>query len=421
MLANAATPLLGLVDTAVIGHVGTVAQLGALALGALIFNFIYWAFGFLRMGTTGFVAHACGRDDTTEVRAAAFRALLIGCGMGLLLALLREPLSAMFMQVFGASAEVESQAGEYLRVRLWGAPASLAVFALLGVLIGLGNTREVLGIQLLLNGLNIALDLVFALHFQMGITGIALGTVCAEWITLAYAAGRLLKLLRGQHRDAEPFLALARIVDWQQLRRMLHANGNIFLRTLTMLSCFGLFINGAARFGDHVLAANHILLQFISLSAYVLDGYAHAAEPLIGRAIASTNRGLFERTLRHSMHLAVGSGVGMAVLMIVAGGPAIAAMTGLAPVQETAHQYLWLAALYVLLSSVAFQLDGVFIGASATRDMRNMALAAGLVFVGLDLLLSAHWGYLGLWLAFVAYVLARGITLSLRVKSLLPR
>lgn len=420
MLANAATPLLGLVDTAVIGHIGTVAQLGALALGALIFNFIYWAFGFLRMGTTGFVAHAAGRSDTAEIRAATFRALLVGTAIGLLLALLRTPLTNTFLQLFGASEGVEKQAATYLLIRLWGAPASLASFALLGVLIGLGKTRTVLAIQLVLNGLNIVLDLFFALHLTLGIAGIAWGTVCAEWITLGFTVWRVLRVLRADHSDRQPFISLTRIIDLRQLLKMLHANGNIFLRTLTMLLCFGLFINQAAEFGDHVLAANHILLQFISLSAYVLDGYAHAAEPLVGMALSSNNRALFQSTLYNSLRLAIGSGIVMAAALLATGAFAIEAMTGLITVQETAQRYLVFAAVYVLLSSLAFQLDGVFIGAGATREMRNMAIIAAFIFVGLASLLPAEFGYTGLWVAFIAYVLARGLTLGARLPTLTP-
>lgn len=421
MLANAASPLLGLVDTTVIGHTGTVAQLGALALGALIFNFIYWAFGFLRMGTTGFVAHAAGREDTAELRAAAFRALFAGASFGLVLVLLRAPISALFLHVFAASADVESQAGLYLQIRLWGAPASLASFALLGVLIGLGKTREVLRIQLLLNGLNIVFDLAFALHLQMGIQGIALGTVCAEWITLSYTLWRLVGMLRDTHRDSAPFFNLAQVLNLSALGQMLHANGNIFLRTLTMLLCFGLFTNQAAVFGDAVLAANHILLQFISLSAYVLDGYAHAAEPLVGRALAAPDRRLFDHTLRNSLHLSLGSGVLMASVLLLAGAPAIPLMTTLPSVQVVAQQYLPHAAAYVLMSSLAFQLDGIFIGASATREMRNTALLSGLVFVLLCAVLATRFGYAGLWTAFIVYVLSRGLTLAWRLPALTPR
>lgn len=412
MLANAASPLLGLVDTTVIGHTGTVAQLGALALGALIFNFVYWAFGFLRMGTTGFVAQAAGRDDSAELRAAAFRAMFTGAAIGLLLILVRAPLTTLFLQVFAASEGVESQAATYLQIRLLGAPASLASFALLGVLIGLGKTRDVLRIQLLLNGLNITFDLIFALYLQLGIQGIALGTVCAEWITLGYTLWRLLHLLQRDHRDSEAFFSLLRIAKLAALRKMLHANGNIFLRTLTMLLCFGLFTNQAAVFGDHVLAANHILLQFISLSAYVLDGYAHAAEPLVGRALAQGKHRLFRRTLGNSLRLSLASSLVMATLLLVAGAQAIPLMTVLVPVQLTAQAYLHYAAAYVLLSSLAFQLDGVFIGAGATREMRNMAILSGLLFAALCLLLAPRFGYAGLWSAFIVYVLARGLTLA---------
>ena len=410
MLANAATPLLGLVDTAVIGRSGDVAGLGALALGALIFNFLYWAFGFLRMGTTGFVAAAHGAGDAAELRAAAARALLLGAGFGLLLWLLRAPLALLALELFGASAEVEDGARRYLTLRLWGAPASLATFALMGVLIGLARTGEVLRVQLLLNALNIVFDLLFALVLGFGLAGIAVGTALAEWLALGYALWRLHRVLAVEAPGPSP--DWARLRDLVALRRMLKANGDILLRTLTMLASFAWFVNSAAGYGDATLAANHLLLQFVSLSAYVLDGYAHAAEPLVGRALGARDRGLYRRTLARGLHLAVAAGLAMAALVAWAGPTVIDLLTTLTPVREVAHSYLLWPALYVALSTLAFQLDGVFIGAGATVAMRNMALLSAALFGLAQAMLQPLAGYAGLWAAFVLYVLARGLSLS---------
>ncbi|MGQ9426830.1 MATE family efflux transporter [Gilvimarinus sp. F26214L] len=203
ILANAAVPTLGLVDTAVIGNFGSAAQLGAIALGAVIFSFVYWSFGFLRMGTTGFVAQAAGARQEPEVRATLGRALLVALAIGSVLTSLQWPLAEVAFLLLDASAEVESVAADYFRIRIWGAPATLATFAIVGTLIGLGKSRTLLSVQLILNGLNIVLDIYFAGVLGMGAQGIALGTVIAEWISCILALAILLAILRRRHRDTE--------------------------------------------------------------------------------------------------------------------------------------------------------------------------------------------------------------------------
>ena len=235
ILANAAVPALGLVDTAVIGHYGSATGLGALALGALLFNFVYWSFGFLRMGTTGFVAQARGAGDEAEVRATFARALLLGAGIGAALLVLQWPLTWLYFGLMDGSDAVESVAGEYFRARIWGAPAALALFAVSGLLIGLGRSRELLLVQLLLNGLNAGLDVWFAGMLGMGARGIGLGTAIAEWGTCAVALVVALRVLRWRHRDPAPLLDWRRVADPQRIREAMAANGDILVRTLCLL------------------------------------------------------------------------------------------------------------------------------------------------------------------------------------------
>src|SRR5690606_38482792 len=277
ILANAAVPAVGLVDTAVIGHYGSATELGALALGALLFNFVYWSFGFLRMGTTGFVAQAVGAGDEPEVRATLARGVLLSVGLGVALMLLQWPVTALYFGLMDGSDVVESVAGEYFRARIWGAPAALALFACSGLLIGLGRSRELLFVQLLLNGLNAGLDVWFAGALGMGARGIGLGTAIAEWLTCVVAIVVVLRVLRARHRGPTPFLQWARIADMDRVRQALAANGDILVRTLCLLLAFGWFANAGARFGDVTLAANHILLQLVSFSAFFLDGFAFVA------------------------------------------------------------------------------------------------------------------------------------------------
>ena len=411
ILANASVPLLGLVDTAVIGHYGTAVDLGALALGALLFNFIYWSFGFLRMATTGFTAQAAGAGDEPEVRATLARSALMGVVLGSVLLVLQWPLVAGYFAVMDASEAVEATGQAYFQARIWGAPAALALYAFSGALIGLGHSRALLLVQLLLNGLNAVLDLHFAGTLGMGARGIGLGTAIAEWTTCLVAAAVLWRTLRARHADAEPFVSWTRVRDGARLRRMMAANGDIMVRTLCLLLGFGWFANQGARFGDVTLAANHLLLQLVSFSAFFLDGYAFVAEALVGTAVGARDRERFRRVVRLSSELALGTAVVLAAGIWCLGGSVVAALTSLEAVRATATTYLPWTALYVLLSVPAFQLDGIFIGATRTRGMRNAGLASLAVFLLCAWPAAAWWGNHGLWAAFVLFVVARAVAL----------
>ena len=411
ILANAAVPALGLVDTAVIGHYGSATELGALALGALLFNFVYWSFGFLRMGTTGFVAQARGAGDEAEVRATLARALLLAAGLGGGLWLLQWPVAWLYFGLMDGSAAVESVAGEYFRARIWGAPAALALFVISGLLIGLGRSRELLFVQLLLNGLNAGLDVWFAGALGMGARGIGLGTAIAEWGTCAVALVVVLRVLRARHRDAWPFLQWSRIANARRIRQALAANGDILVRTLCLLFAFAWFANAGARFGDVTLAANHILLQLVSFSAFFLDGFAFVAEARVGAAWGARDRAAFRHAVRLTSELAAGAALALAAAVLVLGEAAVAVLTSLPAVRETAAMHLPWAALYVLLSVAAFQLDGVFIGTTRTREMRQAGLLSLTAFLLLAWPAVAVWGNHGLWAAFVVYVCVRAAAL----------
>lgn len=411
ILANAATPMLGLVDTAVIGNTGTTSNLGSIALGALLFNFVYWGFGFLRMGTTGFTAQADGAGDQTEVRAILARSLLLAVAIGVTLLALQAPIVALALRLFSASAEVEQGTQTYFYWRILGAPAALATFALMGTLVGLGHSGLLLRVQLLLNGLNIVLDLLFAGWLGWGVEGIAIGTALAEWISLGFALYWVLSLLsKNRQEPAEAFWPRGRILDWQRLLSTLSTNRDIFIRTLALLFSFAWFTNQSALFGDRVLAANHLLMQFIAFSAYFLDGYAFAVEAMVGKAIGSGKRRAFDVIVRRSTQLALGTSVVLATLLLVSGGVLIAAMTDLEAVRAEAARYLPWASVYVLLSFGAFQLDGIFIGATRSAEMRNAALLATAAFMLFAWLLTPIWAAHGLWLAFVLYVVTRALT-----------
>jgi MATE family multidrug resistance protein len=418
ILANAAAPLLGLVDTAVIGNVGSVIDLGAIAFGALIFSFVYWSFGFLRMGTTGSVAQALGAGDQSEIRAVLGRTLLLAVALGVLLIALQWPIRLVALSLLDGSAPVEAVTQQYFTIRIWGAPATLAMFALTGVLIGLGNSRQLLLVQLLLNGLNICLDIVFAGVLGWGVEGIALGTIIAEWLAVIFATWLILRELNARREPGADFWPRARLLDMAQFTKMLAANRDIMIRTLLLVFSFGFFINQSAHFGDVVLAANHILLQLISFAAFFLDGYAFVVESLVGASVGARRRDSFDMAVKRSSILAMVTAAALALLLLVFGDIFVAILTDIELVQDAARNSLFLAAIYIFFSFAAFQLDGIFIGASFTRQMRNAAFLSIAVYLAAWLLLKDRFGVNGLWWAMIIYVAARADALLLYFSAL---
>ena len=418
ILANASVPLLGLVDTAVIGNVGSITDLGAIAFGALIFSFVYWSFGFLRMGTTGFAAQASGAGDQQEVRAVLGRALLIALCLGVVLILIQWPIGLAAFSLLDGSAPVEAVAQEYFDIRIWGAPATLATFALMGLLIGLGKSRTLLIVQLFLNGLNILLDVWFAGILGWGASGIALGTVIAEWTTVLLAGWLVYRTLNERKLLTEVFWPKAKIMDLSALLKTASANLDIMLRTLILVFSFAFFINQSAKFGDTVLASNHILLQLIAFSAFFLDGYAFVVEALVGGAIGAKRSDVFDLAVRRSTVLALITAILLALVIALVGDIAVMLMTDISSVRLAANQLLPFAALYVLFSFAAFQLDGIFIGASFTRQMRDAAALSIVVYFIAWWALSDQHGIQGLWGAMIIYVVARAVALLLFYPSL---
>ena len=418
ILANASVPLLGLVDTAVIGNVGSIEDLGAIAFGALIFSFVYWSFGFLRMGTTGFTAQASGAGDEQEIRAILGRALLIAISLGVFLILLQWPIGLAAFSLLDGSTQVEAVAQEYFNIRIWGAPATLSMFALMGLLIGLGKSRTLLLVQLFLNGLNITLDVWFAGILGWGASGIALGTVIAEWTTVLLAGWLVYRALNQRKLLADAFWPKTKIMDWPALLKTASSNLDIMIRTLILVFSFGFFINQSAKFGDTILASNHILLQLISFSAFFLDGYAYVVEALVGSSIGAKRRDIFDLAVKRSTILAMITAILLALVIVLLGDIAVMLLTDINVVRLEATQLLPLSALYVLFSCAAFQLDGIFIGASFTRQMRDAAALSIAVYLITWWALSDQFGVQGLWGAMIIYVVARAMALLLFYPSL---
>lgn len=378
ILANAAVPLLGLVDTAVIGHSGSASDLGAIALGSLVFSFVYWGFGFLRMGTTGFVAQALGAGQPQEAQMAFARALLMGLVIGTILIALQVPTIHLALWLLDASSEVNAGVVDYWYIRIWAAPATLATYAIMGTLIGLGKTRALLWLQLYLNGVNLLLDILFVVGFGWGVKGIALGTLIAEYSCALLGLWWVVRLLLPQQVLQ---LSWPQLLQAAALRKTLATNANIMWRTLLLLAGFGLFSHLGASFGDSTLAANHILLQFIAFAAFFLDGFAFVVETLVGRAIGARRRDYFSQSVRLSSQVAALCALLLALLLWQGGSGLIALLTPLQAVREAANAQLHWAALYVLCAFATFVLDGIFIGATASRAMRNAAFFSLLLLI----------------------------------------
>lgn len=413
VLSNATVPILGAVDTGVIGQLGAAAPIGAVGIGAVVLTSVYWIFGFLRMGTTGLTGQALGAEDRAEVAALLTRALMIGLASGLALIALQLPLFWAAFRLSPASAEVEGMARSYMAVRIWSAPAAIALFGLTGWLIAQERTPAVLVIQFWMNGLNIALDLWFVLGLDWGIRGVALATFLAEWSGLAVA----LWLARGAFATTL-WRDWGRVFDAVRLRRMARVNLDIMIRSLAYLVTMTSFLFIGARFGDVTLAANQILLQFLSITAFALDGFAFAAEAIVGQALGRRDRA----GLRRGAILTSGWGlvavIGMALAFWGWGGAIIDLMTTALPVRAEARLYLpWMVAA-PLLGVGAWMLDGIFIGATRTRDMRNMMVLALLIYLAAAVVLVPLFGNHGLWGAMMVSYLARGVALWLKYPGL---
>ena len=408
ILSNVTVPLLGAVDTAVMGHLDSPVYLGAVAIGSLVFNYLYWGFGFLRMGTTGLTAQALGADNADEVRATLGRAVITAVGLGLLILTVQSPVIWLMYTAFEASAAVEDFSATYIAIRIWSAPAALVNYALLGWFIGLGRMRLVLLVQVAMNGLNIILDLVFVLGLGMTVDGVALATVIAEIFGMILSLALAIGVVRavGGRWDLNRLRAVA------AFRRLAAINGNLFLRTLFLISAFGWFTAYGARFGDVTLAANAVLLTFLTIASYALDGFAHAAETLVGQSVGRRNESDYRSAIIASTKLAGLVGVLFTLVFVIGGSPLIAALTGIAEVQMEARRYLLWAAAVPIVGVWAYQLDGIYLGATSTRAMRDTMAVSFVVYLGLSLWAMSIWGNHGLWAAFLFFFAVRGVALA---------
>ena len=413
VLSNATVPILGAVDTGVVGQMGLAAPIGAVGIGAIVLSAIYWICGFLRMGTVGLTAQAVGQRNDGEVAALLTRSQIIGLSAGLLLILLQVPVFWMAFMAAPASAEVEALARDYMQIRIWSAPAAIGLYGITGWLIAQERTRAVLVMQVWMNGLNILLDLWFVLGLNWGVQGVAFATFLAEW------SGFALGLWLCRAAFAVPaWRDWARVFDAVRLKHMAVVNSDILIRSLLLEAIFVSFLFVGSGFGDVTLAANQVLVQFMMITAFALDGIAFAAEAIVGQAMGARARA----TLRRGALLTSGWGLFCVSLLSLSfaffGGWIIDVMSTSPDVREEARIYLIYMVFTPLAGLAAWMLDGIFIGATRTRDMRNMMAISFVIYVVAASLMVPAFGNHGLWLALIISFVARGITLGARYPAL---
>ncbi|QMU58217.1 MAG: MATE family efflux transporter [Boseongicola sp.] len=413
VVSNATVPILGVVDTGVVGQLGDPVPIGAVGIGAIIISAVYWIFGFLRMGTVGLTSQALGANDRAEADALLMRALMVGIGGGVVLILLQQLVFAGAFWLSPASPEVETLAREYMQIRIWSAPAAIALFGITGWLIAAERTRAVLVIQVWMNGLNIILDFVFVLGLGWGVGGVATATFIAEWSGLAVGLWFCRDAFGRPHWNE-----WGRVLDKARIMTMAAVNRDILIRSLLLEAIFVSFLFFGADFGDVQLAANQILLQFLHVTAYALDGFAFAAEAIVGQAMGAKARARLRRGALLTSAWGSGIMVVFAVCVALFGAFVIDLMTTSEEVRAVARVYLpWMIAAPVL-GIAAWMLDGIFIGATRTADMRNMMVISAAVYFAAIWVLVPAYGNHGLWAALLLSFVARGVTLGLRYPAL---
>jgi multidrug resistance protein, MATE family len=402
MAANLTTPLIGIVSTIAIGRLGDATLLGGVAVASVIFDCLFWLFAFLRMSTIAFTAQAVGADETQELPALLLRGLAVAALSGAGLIVLQIPLAGVLLAAIGGSDGVTRAARIYFSIRIWSAPLALANYVVLGWLIGQARATLALGVQIAINVINMAATVVLVLVLDAGIAGAAIAAVVAE------AIGLLLGVLIARHlAHGQLDVGRAALFDRAKLMRMLSVNRDIMIRTASLIAVFLFFTAQGARAGDVTLAANAVLNNFLLISAFFLDGLANAAQQLCGRAYGARDRTGFSGAVR--LVMLWGAGFALAVMAVFAllGPGLIDAMTANAEVRQSARDYLGFVVLAPLLGVFAFAYDGVYIGATWARDMRNLMLVSLLIFVAAWLLLRP-FGNAGLWGALLVHYAARG-------------
>ncbi len=414
VLSNVSEPLIGVVNTAVMGRLPEPYYIGGIAIGALIFSFLFWGFGFLRLSTGGLSAQATGAGDREGLVTLLLRSLVLAVAIGLALVAAGPWLGPIAVRLMGGSAEVMGEAQTYFALRIWSAPGAMVNYAIMGWFIGQGRASTAFVVQLTLNLTNMLLSIVFVHHLGLNTEGVGIAVFIAEYSAAALG----LALAFRQVRSLEVWPRAATVFQRDKFAALISANGDIMVRTLALVFAFGWFVSRGAKQGDLIIAANAVVLNLFEVSAYMMDGFAYAAEALVGQSIGAGARARFRRAVWLTSLWAIVLGFICALVIVLFGTQLVGLMTLNPEIRTTASHFILWAALATVLGAACFQFDGIFTGAMATRDMRNMMLVSLAIYLAAWWLLEQAFGNHGLWAALNVFFVARGVTFALRLPGL---
>ena len=404
IITNITVPLLGMVDIAIVGHIGQASHIGAIAIGTMIFNLIYWNFGFLRMGTSGLTAQAYGAEDWDETMRIMVRGLAIAVSVAILLILLQYPIGKLCELWIDSSEEVMQLALLYFYIRIWAAPATLGLYVLKGWFIGMQNSQTPMWIAIVMNIINIIFSLLFVIVWKMGIQGVALGTVMAQYSGLLIAIALWFKPY-GYLRSR---IDIRSSLHFNEMKRFFKVNGDIFLRTLCLVAVFTFIPAISAHMGDKILAANTLLMQLFTLFSYIMDGFAYAGESLVGRYTGAQDEPMLRKSVRYLLRWGMMLTLLFTVIYYFWGEYILAILTNDRTVIAEAMSYMAWSLIVPVAGFSAFLFDGIYIGATASKSMRNIMFVATAGFFIVYYLLAPTLGNNGLWIAFLIFLTLRG-------------
>ena len=414
IISNITIPLLGMVDLAIMGHLDSEKYLGAISLGGMLFNFIYISFNFLRMGTGGFAAQAFGKGDKIELLNLLARSLFIGILSGVFLIIIQVPIEQVGFYFIEGSQEVEELAAEYFYIRIYAAPATIGLFALTGWLIGMQDAKTPMFIAILINAVNVLLNLLFVYKFNMTSNGVALGTLISQYVGFFVTCYLVFK----KHKELFKNFILKEIFERMALKRFFSVNRDIFIRTVVLISIFSFFTAESAKISDEILAVNTLLLQYLMMFSFIMDGFAHAAEALSGKFLGMSNKELLKKMVKYVFIWGLELSIIFSAAYLIFGDLVLVIFTDNEVIIQGARPFLIWVAIVPLLSFASYLWDGIYIGVTASKAMRDtMLLSALLVFVPLYYSLKPSFENHALWLALLVFLLARGVFQTIYAKK----
>lgn len=414
IISGISTPIIGAVDTAVVGRLPDPSAIGGVAIGAVIFNTMYWLLGFLRVSTSGFTAQAIGANNENETMLSLYRPILIALIFGLFFIMFQKPILQIALSLFGGGEAVSSFAASYFTIRIWGAPFILLSYVFIGWLMGMGKVGLTLATQITMNLLNILLSILFVLGFEMGVEGVAYATLIAEISAVLFGGWFIFRTNRG---SVTPF-TWRMVVESKPLIRMLKINRDLFLRTVCLLIMTGIFTAQGAKMGEVTLAANAILLQIHYIMAYLIGGFANASSIIVGKAIGGNNPFLFKRACQLSAQWGFCTAILLSIGMLLFGEATVGLFTTIEEVRGTVNDYLLWMVLFPIAGFWGLQLEGIFSGATDAKSVRDSISFALLLFLLAIWLLVPAFQNHGIWMAFLLFSLARSLFLSLYIPQL---